>query len=140
MMDPEKIPPVASEEILARYVVFQSHFRRSNKTVRPEAFVPFPHTEMSVTRHLLAMESELWRIGRDVAEARGRTLYGRADFSAETCRSIRLVVDPAPLDTNPNHANVREWPAEKEQQKMIAIELARVAHFEAVPGSGEASP
>jgi hypothetical protein len=58
-----------------------------------------------------------------------RTLHGRADFASAICLQQRLSIDPAPLEGNPNHANVCGWPADKPAQKMIALEIAAAARF-----------
>lgn len=81
----------------------------------------------------MATEGELWGAGQHVAELRGKTLYGRADFSGSACVGLRLNVAAAPLDDNPNHANVRGWPAEKPLQKIIAQQVAAAATFVEAP-------
>jgi hypothetical protein len=133
MIDPANVPPVEAEEWLARYVVHSSHIRPSNQTLKPDAFIPHPYLELSVTRHLLATEQELWAIGKNVAQAVAKVLHGRGDFRASACLSQRLTVDAAPTDDNPNHANVCGWPADKPAQKIIAQEIAALAIFTPKP-------
>lgn len=129
MIDPANVQEVGASEVLARYVLQSSHVRRSNQSVKPDAFVPHPHKDLSVTRHLRATEDELWSVGQAIAVARGITLYGRGDISASHCMAQRLSVKAAPIEKNPNHANVSDWPADKASQKMIAQELAATASF-----------
>lgn len=125
MLDPVRgIPEVAHEELLARYVLHSSHIRRHDQTIKPDAFIPHPHGELSVTRHVTATEEELWGVGEAVAQRRNRTLYGRADLRAANCADQRLRVQAALLPDNPNHANIVGWPAEKSEQKAIALQLA----------------
>lgn len=133
MIDPSNVPQVADDETLARYILQRSHIRGSDHSVKPDAFIPHPYTDLSVTRHLMATESELWGAGQHVAELRGKTLYGRADFSTATCVGLRLNVEADPLDDNPNHANVLGWPAEKPLQKIIAQQVAAVATLVEAP-------
>lgn len=133
MLDPSEIPTVAAEELLARYVLFSKHIRSSDQTVKPDAFVPHPHRDLSVTRHLQATDSELWNVGAQIANSRRCTLYGRADLQAQACIVQNLRVQAAPLPDNPNHADITNWPAEKSQQKMIAIEIAAAATLKARP-------
>jgi hypothetical protein len=83
----------------------------------------------------MATEGDIWNVGLDVATARGKTLYGRGDFPASTCTNLKLIVEPAPLVNNPNHANVRGWPGEKPLQKIIAQQIAAAAKFVESPGS-----
>jgi hypothetical protein len=36
MIDPEQVPPVADEELLARYVTHKRQFRRSDYTIKQD--------------------------------------------------------------------------------------------------------
>ena len=128
MSDEAHPPPVADEEQLARFVLFSRWVRTSDQTVRPDAFVPYPWPDLSVTRHLELSEAELWQIGQGVADQRpDATLYGRADLQALTVRWQSLVI--APTREPRNHANITSWPAEKSKQKLVAQLLASAARF-----------
>lgn len=129
MIDPNNVPPVGSDEKLARYVLQSSHIRRSDATVKADAFVPHPYQDLSVNRHLSATEIELWESGGRIATKIGKTLHGRADVQVEICLRQKLTVEAAPEDGNPNHANIVGWPADKPLQKIIALELAASARF-----------
>ena len=89
--------------------------------------MPHPRRDLSVTRHRDATEEELWAVGRDVAGALRRTLYGRGDLRSEECEVDSLRVKAKPLPNNPNHADVTGWPSQKQDQKAIAIKLAAAA-------------
>lgn len=128
MIDPANVLAVGSEELLARYILFSKHVR-ADQTLKPEAFMPHPHSDLSVTRHLMATEAELLSIGQDVAERRGRTLCGRGDIKASACAEQGLETHAAPLPHNPNHANITGWPADKPAQKNIAQEIAAASIF-----------
>lgn len=125
--------PVTDEELLARFILFKGWIRKSNLTVKPDAFIPHPYPDLSVTLHKNISEQELWRIGGDVADARGATLYGRADIHAAEVRRQALNVEPRPVSDNPNHANITGWPAEKPGQKITALQLAAKACFVSNP-------
>lgn len=127
MIDPANVPPVADAELLARYVTQKSQLRRSDRTLKQDVFVPHPRNELSVTRHRDATVEEIWQVGRDVAAALGRTLYGRGDLRSSDCKTNSLRVEAKPLADNPNHANVVGWPPQKQDQKAIAIKLAAAA-------------
>jgi hypothetical protein len=129
MIDSANVPEVAAEESLARYVLQSSHVRRSNKTVKPDAFMPHPHVDLSVTRHRMATEAELWSVGVGVATVTGKILYGRGDIQAHVCLVQKLSVRADPVEGNPNHASVTSWPADKPLQKAIAQEVAATARF-----------
>lgn len=125
--------PVADEERLARFVLTERHIRKTDGTVRAEAFAPFKHVEMSVTRHRDLSEEELWAMGRQVAEARTLPLLGRADFLASEAHEQNLDVKPA--EPPRNHANVIGWPPEKPAQMIRALEIASRATYIANPAS-----
>lgn len=119
--------PVTDDEHLTRFVLFKGWIRSSDNTVRPDAFIPYPYPDLSVTRHLGLSVSEIWQIGQQVADNRPATLYGRADVQALHIarQSLRIVPTAEPK----NHANVNGWPKDKPAQKIIAQELAAVAQY-----------
>ena len=123
MTDEETAKSVSPDELLARFSLYKSHLRQ-DWTVKPDAFIPHPWPELSVTRHLLLLENELWMIGWIVARQTARTLHGRADFPAAVVQQHKLQVVAAPVPDNPNHANITGWPPDKPAQKAIAQEIA----------------
>lgn len=106
MISPAEVPDIDPGETLARYVFARSHFRPSDNTVKPDAFMPPADLEMSVTRHLNATEDELWNVGKAIGETSQRTLRGRADIGVADCIDQQLQVLSAPLEDNPNHAHI----------------------------------
>ena len=62
---------------------------------------------------------------RDVAVPRSKTLYARGDILAELIEDggLKFDYDNVP----PYHCNIRGWPHEKSERKMIAIELAEAS-------------
>lgn len=126
MIDPSNVPPVSDDERLARFVT-RSKLFRSDGTVKPDVFIPFKHVELSVTRHLHATEEEIWSAGRDVAGSLKQTLRGRADIFARDCILNTLRIIETPLVNNPNHADIMDWPQQKQDQKAIALKLAASA-------------
>jgi len=122
---------VADEECLARFILFSQWIRSSDQTVRPDAFIPYPYPDLSVTRHINLSEEALWKVGQDVADARSAKLYGRADIFASTTRRQSLRIVSAPVPNNPNHANIDGWPADKPAQKIIALQLAADSTYRA---------
>ena len=61
MIDPLIIPPVADEELLARFIVNGNEIRPDG-TVTPKLFLPYKLVELSVNRHREATEEETWQI------------------------------------------------------------------------------
>lgn len=127
-------PTVTDDEKLARFVMYSKWVRSSDSTVRPDAFVPYPYPDLSVTRHRGLTDADIWRIGQGMADGRTVSLYGRADVVASAVRRQNLSVQAAPVPGNANHANIAGWPPEKPQQKIIAQRLAAAATF--APRSG----
>ena len=131
MTEQPKPPPVTDNEWLARFILF-GRWLRADRTVRPDAFIPYPWPDLSVARHLGLAEAELWRIGQKVADQRTLPLlHGRADIRARAVRRHRLDIHPTPEPRN--HANIAGWPKEKPAQKIIAQEIAATATFIATP-------
>lgn len=127
-MTAEKGEELGPEESLARFIMVSRNIR-ADGTVKPEAFVPYKHVELSVTRHHGWTESMMWASGQRVAEERGKPLQGRADFNVDDALKVELRVLKAPLEGNPNHADVVDWPPEKAAQKLKAIKIAEHSAF-----------
>lgn len=121
--------PVSPDETLARFILQSSHIRKGDNTVRPEAFVPHPYEDLSVTRHRNLSHAEIWAVGENVAQLTGKNLHGRADNRASSYLDQSLQVLPDPTPSNLNHANVVGWPQEKAMQKIIALEIAARSLF-----------
>ena len=69
--------------------------------------------------------SEIWILGDTVGEGRGKPCKARAEMHKDAIGEVgqcklRIVPDPKP---HPLHVNIGGWPAEKDAQKAIAIEL-----------------
>ena len=132
MIDPDDVPPVADNELMARFIVYSDHFK--GQSVSQMAFLAYKYTDLSTTRHREATVDEIWQAGRDVAILRNRPLYGRADIQAGSCRQIGLSVDPDPspveegVRANPNHALIHGFPNEKQEQMSFAQLLAAAAN------------
>ncbi len=126
MSEGENVPPIDSDEWLARFIHYQRYIRQ-DRTVRADAYIPYPYPDLSVTRHLQLSEAELWRIGRDVARQINKTLHGRVDAQVFVFEQQHLQVVADPVQDNPNHANVIDWPVEKPAQKIIAQQIAAAA-------------
>jgi len=127
--------PVDDNERLARFIDSSRWIRKQDHYVKPAAFMPYPNMELSVSRCLKNFEDFVWALGQLIAQSRQppRNLYGRADITALDVRNQKLDILPAPENNNPNHANIVNWPEEKEKQKILALELSACAQFVAAP-------
>ena len=118
---------VASSEQIARYVLSKKHFSTSKCAVKYAAYLPAPNGETSVYRTSGLSEEEIWEIGQKrVAEPSGRSLHARGDTSASVILKTGLTIIPE-TTPHPLHANIMNWPSEKDKQKMLAIEIANEA-------------
>jgi len=133
MFHPDAVPPVREDETVARFVLHKDHVR-ADHTVKHHEFVPYKLQDLSVTRHAMATESEIWAEGREVARLRDRPLLGRVDLLVRDCHIGRLAVIAAPLPAsgrrvlaNPNHANVSQYPPSKPDQLSLAQKIAAKA-------------
>ncbi len=48
---PANIPPIANDELLPRFITQAKQFRPSDQSVKPDFFIPFRVTQLSVMRH-----------------------------------------------------------------------------------------
>jgi len=129
VLNPAQIPPVEPAELLARFVLYSRHFRISDNSVKPEAFMPHPSVMLSLTRHREASVEGIWREGDRVAAIRRATLYGRADVLVTAFLDEGLHVESKPIPENPNHAGASNWPADKPSQKIKALQIASKAKY-----------
>ena len=114
---------IKPEECLTRYIFHKGHFSITQKRPKYVVFMPSPHGETSVFCISNLSDNEIWNIGdREVAQKRGLPLLGRADILAFHVfnKNLKLIPDNCP----PRHANIVNWPTEKSEKKLIAIELA----------------
>ncbi|MFC1758149.1 hypothetical protein ACFL2H_05190 [Planctomycetota bacterium] len=146
MIDPDNVPHVEPDEMLARYIVAGETVRslrkyvREDETVKPQLFIPYHYVELSVNRHRDCNEDEIWRFGFSVAEQRAMTFHGRSDISASDCTFDPLSVLAKPIRNNlpdatdnPNHADIVGYPSEKADQKSLALKLAAKASKRKTP-------
>jgi len=133
MIDPENVPPVSEDELLARFIIHRDE-ARADGTVRPQLFRPYSYTELSVSRYRDSDLSEIWAVGRSVAAERSKTLCGLVNIRASACRAIPpldVVARPL-LPRNPNHADITGFPPRKEDQVLFSQKLAAAVEGKSV--------
>jgi len=119
---------VSPTEKLTRYIFEQrGKFNPKEGRVIYRAFLPHPRRETSVCRISGIEENRIFKIGEKIGEIRGKSLKARADVYASNVYAVKLRVQPTPMSDNPRHANIIDWPKEKSEQKLKAIELAEKA-------------
>ena len=129
---------LGDNELIARFVLSKRWVRSSNQSLRPDAFIPHPYTDLSVTRHKGISIDKIWKHGKAVAsekaaaEKRDVPLLGRADVRVSEVRKQNIQAVPDPIWKNWNHANLVSWPSKKPHQKMIAMEIVAKAKYVAI--------
>jgi len=120
---------VKSNEQISRYILSKRHFSRSNKTVKYAAYMPAKDGEASVYRTANLSEVDIWSIGtKYVAKLSRRSLLARGDTTAIIITSAGVDVISAPKPHR-LHANIVNWPSDKDKKKMVAIEIANQANL-----------
>ena len=88
--------------------------------------------EMSVYRTIDLDDPDIFEIGQHyVADIQNKPLLGRADIKALKIleKDLSVISDP---DPHPRHANIVDWPEEREKYRLIAVELADEAELHLV--------
>ncbi|MDX2415851.1 MAG: hypothetical protein QNK19_00100 [Xanthomonadales bacterium] len=124
---------MAASEQIARYILSKRYFSVSNRAVKYGAYLPAPNGEASVYRISNISEKQIWDIGREyVAVPSMRTLYARGDTTATVVTKTGLEIVPE-TTKHSLHANIVNWPSEKHEQKMLALEIANKAELAMPP-------
>lgn len=122
------MPDINPQETLARFVLSRSHYSPQNNRVKYNAFMPNRVGELSVFRIQGLLEEQIWEVGqRYVSGPQDKTLHGRGDVVASVMIEKNLSIIPD--DDPPGHANVVDWPAEKSECKLVAMEIAQRAEL-----------
>jgi len=117
--------PVGASEYLSRFIVNESHYRKKDLSVKPQAFFPNNKGETSVFRISGLSNEGVWDIARGIAQQLNKPLFGRADIRAFDITGQGLRVEPAPPPER--HANIVGWPHEesdKAKRMSIGLKLA----------------
>jgi len=124
---------VEAAERISRYILSKRYFNAANRTVKYAAYLPAPNGETSVYRTSSLPEEEIWKTGQEyVAKPSKRTLYARGDTTAAVILKTGLDVIPE-TTPHPLHANILNWPSEKDEKKMFAIEIVNEATLAVCP-------
>ncbi len=66
--------------------------------------------------------SDIWAIGDFAGRNRNKRAAARADMRRESVLDLHMTLQPTP-EEHPRHINVSGWPAEKDEQKALALEF-----------------
>jgi hypothetical protein len=129
-------PVDTAQEILSRYVLSSSQYRKTDVYVKASAFLPAPHPdtgfETSVFRTNTLSEHQIWQLGAE--QLPDRTIYCRADLDQNAVMDIQPLRVAAETSTHPLHSIIVGWPQEKHAQKLLALQLEQIARSYAGPG------
>jgi len=125
-----KINRISAEENLSRFIFSSSHFNAAG--AKHAAFMP-RNGETSVFCTSSISEDEIWDIGESVVGINIEpSLKARADIICNEVRKTGLDVI-SETSTHPLHANITNWPEERDEQLELAIELANTSKFHRKP-------
>lgn len=121
--------------VLTRFIFDKKHITKNPPKPKPGAFLPGPDLKTSAIGKDGLTEQQIWAIGLLVGEGREKSPKARADFGAEAVSSLKLTIEPDPLEGIPSHINLGGWPSEKDEQKSVAQELCVRAQLILPPSS-----
>lgn len=124
-----EIHPVGVDEPLARFLTSKDHFRTSGR-VRHSAFkLPNGMNNISVYRTKDMSIPEIWNLAQNEVTMRRSDhaeVLAMARISVREVESVGLRIDPNGVP-HPRHANIENWPLQKEDLLEIRKELANIA-------------
>ncbi len=122
---------ISDSEKLIRFI-FSPYHIRNDESVKWQAFKP-RNGETSVTIKNNLSDKNLHSIGQKIESFRKKkdkiSLFGEARIFAKTVYKNKLNILSAPSKNNPNHANIIDWPNDKDEYMMVCKELIIDAHY-----------
>jgi hypothetical protein len=134
---------VSPSERISRFVMYRKWLDGAGR-VTSAAFMPSSARTVSVYRTSKCAEKRIWLLGLLFVERKrrdSRKILGRADVRANVALQEGLRIRPL-LTPHPRHAELIDWPEEKEAQKdkALALALASEAFTRPEPGRRDAGP
>ncbi len=116
---------VLPADAVARYLFSDKVFAKTTGRIKYNAFLPRDNeNKVSVFCISGLRDTEIWDIGKGIAQKRETTLKGSAHLEAFQAFALNLKIEP---DEPPErHANII-FPQEKSEQKLIAKQLANIS-------------
>lgn len=118
--------PILPDEELSRYLFESGKFAATKGRVKPGAFVPAKNGKTSVFRTFGMLEAQNWELGETVAREVQRTLLARAEVHAS---KVPAPLRIEPSEPPPRHANLIAWPESRDEQLMLALQIAEEARL-----------
>lgn len=118
--------PVLPDEDLSRYLFESGKFAATKGRVKPGAFIPAKSGKTSVFRTSGVSDAQNWILGETVAREVLRSLLARAEVQVSKVPAP-LRIDPS--EPPPRHANIINWPDSRDEQLMLALQIAQEARL-----------
>lgn len=119
--------PVADlSEPTSRFLL-EKDLRPDKVTIRHTAFLPPSNNlQLSVFRVSGLSDQQIWAVAVEKVEPARGAVIGRGDLTVSQIVARRLKVSP---DADPlsRHANIVDWPADRDERATIAKDLAALA-------------
>ena len=126
---------IEDKENVARYVYAPLYINKKTGLPKWQVYKPNKYGETSVTRQDYATKEEVFSLGQDLGQDLAKrvsyrtVLQGTADIGAKHITSTELSMKPAPTDRDNNHANIIDWPEEKEERMALCKEILLKSTF-----------
>jgi hypothetical protein len=112
-------------ETVSRFLL-HDEIRAKDSTVRHGAFLPASNLKLSVFRVSSLSDREIWVLAAEKVEPTRGPVIGRGDLSVAQIVENKLKVTPDAVSTS-RHADIVEWPDDRNLRATIAKELAALA-------------
>jgi hypothetical protein len=121
-------PPVPDTESVSRFIYSADHIFKEGGKPKTGAFLPrferdFNRHETSVCHLNGCADDRVWELAISSRPEQG--LKGRVDFAVGLATAQTLECLSSPEHNYQEHAVLVNWPPEKEDQKRIAMQLAK---------------
>lgn len=115
---------ISRDEVVGHFILSKSEFSIQKAQVKHRALEPsLRENSISVVRIRDLSEENIWEWGRqNVISSEAQTLYARADMHVLDIILLKLSIEP---DEPPvRHANIANWPSQKDAMIAVAQQLA----------------
>lgn len=117
---------VDPSEPVSRFLL-KGDMRPDGKTIKYSAFMPPPNLRLSVFLVSNLSDQQIWALAVEKVEPARGPVIGRGNLSVSQVVARRLNVSPD-VDPTSRHANIVDWPEDRDERATIAKELAADAY------------
>ncbi len=128
-LNKKQIEAVSSDEELSRFIFSSNHLTKDKTVVKGAAFLPNSSLKTSVFRKSRMSADEYDEKKGTIANLRGKSLKAAALIKVSSVLDSKLRVEPEE-EEHRWHADLINWPVDKEERKSIAQDLAYAARVE----------